>query len=182
MEYVVTSGRSFEEVEALTVAALERQGIVVQQTFSLHSAVEGSTPAIEGTGSNPGYSVWMLHTSGVQQRPLGLLTLYQRGEQTVINPVLAQPAGEDMDADLVMALVLGGLELCVDVAGSRDCIYPTKAAEDETVLLQDPVCGRWFDHDQAEAAIEHEGMLFYVCCPQCREKFERDPGRYARTG
>jgi hypothetical protein len=43
MEYVVTSGRSFEEVEALTVAALERQGIVVQQTFSLHSAVEGSS-------------------------------------------------------------------------------------------------------------------------------------------
>lgn len=182
MEYVVTSGRCFEEVEALTVAALERQGVVVQRTFSLHSAVEGSTPAIEGTGSNPGYSVLMLHTSGVQRRPLGLLTLYQRGERTVIRPVLAQPMGEDMDADLVMALVLSGLEFCVDVAGAQDCIDPTGAVEDETVLLRDPVCGNWFDHGQAEAAIEHEGMLFYVCCPRCREKFERDPGRYSRTG
>ena len=80
------------------------------------AAVEGSTTAAEGAGSNPGYSVLMLHTSGVQRHPLGLLTLYQRGGWTVIKPVLAQPAGKDMDADLVAALLLSGLELCVDVA------------------------------------------------------------------
>jgi YHS domain-containing protein len=182
MEYVVTSGHPFEEVESLTAAALERQGIVVQRTFSLHSAVQGSTPAIEGTAGNPGYSVLMLYTSGVQRRSLGLLTLYQRGERTVIRPVLAQPMGEDMDADLVAALVLGGIELCAEVAGSRDCVGRTEVAEDEAVLLRDPVCGRRFDHEPPGAAIEHEGVVFYVCGSRCREIFQRDPARYARAG
>jgi YHS domain-containing protein len=179
MEYVVTSGRPFEEVEELTVAALERQGIVVQRTFSLRSAVEGSIPTTEGAGRNPGYSVLMLHTSGIQRHPLGLLTVYQRGERTVIHPVLAAPAGEDMDADLVMALVLSGLEFCVDVAGTPDCIDPNRTGEDGATLLKDPVCGKWFGREQAEAAIEYEGKLFYVCCPLCREQFEQDPARYA---
>ncbi len=182
MEYVVTSGRPFEEVEALTVAALERQGMEVQRTFSLHSAVEGRTPATEGAGSNLGYSVLMLHSSGVQRQPLGLLTLYQRGERTVIHPVLALPAGEDVDADLVMALVLSGLEFCVDVEGTQDCIDPNRVTEDGAILLKDPVCGKWFSHEQAEAAIEYEGNLFYLCCPLCRRQFEQDPARYARSG
>jgi YHS domain-containing protein len=46
--------------------------------------------------------------------------------------------------------------------------------------MQDPVCGKWFHLGQAEAAIEYQGRFYHVCCPLCQEKFEREPGRYAR--
>jgi hypothetical protein len=51
-----------------------------------------------------------------------LLTIYQRGGRTVINPVLTSQADVDLDADLVAALTLSGLEFCVDVTGNEKCI------------------------------------------------------------
>ncbi len=117
MEYVITTEQPFEEIEALTKGALERQGFTVQRTFSLHSA----TRAASGQG-HLGYSVFMLYGSDADRRPLGLLTLYQRGGQTVINPKLSPAAGADLDASLVGALVLDELELCVDVTGAERCI------------------------------------------------------------
>jgi hypothetical protein len=62
---------------------------------------------------------------------VGLVTLYEHEEVTVICPALtAQPqhrrdAGrwlEDMAADLVAALALSGLELCVQLGEGRACI------------------------------------------------------------
>ena len=89
MEFVVTARRPFEEIEAQTIDALEQQGFVVRCTFSLRSAT-----GLGSTGRNPGYSVLLLYASGLEQKPLGLVTLYERGEETVIRPsqVLASAA------------------------------------------------------------------------------------------
>ena len=201
MEYVITANRTFEEIEALTTDALEKQGLVVQRTFSLRSAVgtaEGSTSTPKRTGSSPGYSVLMLYASGTRKRPLGLLTLYERGRRTVINPVLtpvengrpASPIGKgqstpsDADAELIAALVLSGLEYCVEVSKGEECISPGALGEEDASsrrLIQDPVCGKWIDLSQAEAGIEHEGIIYHVCCSLCQEEFEREPARYARV-
>lgn len=202
MEYVITGNRPFEETEALITAALEQQGLAVQRTFSLRSAVGAArekASTTDLTGGGPGYSILMLYALGSPKRPLSLLTLYQRGRHTVINPILtptedvrpssstveAQSASVDADADLVAALVLSGLEFCVEVSRGKPCIEPGASGEQEAFagnLVQDPVCGKWIDRRQAEAGIEHEGILYHVCCSLCQEEFEREPGRYTQVG
>jgi hypothetical protein len=131
MEYVISTKQPFEEIETLTRGALERHGFTVQQTFSLHSA----TGALSGQG-HLGYSVFMLYGPSADRRPLGLLTLYRRGGQTVINPMLSPAAGADVDANLVGALVVGELELCVDVAGAERCIDLRLAEEEQELLME----------------------------------------------
>lgn len=120
MEYVITSEQSFDEIEALTITALERHGLVVHRTFSLHSAAGTRTKAAEYTQGSPGFSVLMLYTAGRLSQPVGLFTLYQRGARTVIVPALTADSA-DMDADLVGALLLADLGLCVEVSGSERC-------------------------------------------------------------
>ena len=126
MEYVITTERPFPEIEILAVGALERHGFVVRRTFSLHSA----TRAARANGS-PGYSVFMIYGTGASQQSQGLLTIYQRGGHTVINPVLSSPADADLDAELVAAFTLSGLEFCVDVTGTEKCINP-RLTDEET--------------------------------------------------
>ena len=121
MEYVVRGNGHFQEIEARTMCALEKQGFAVQRTFSLHSAtLSGSGNA----GCCPGYGVLMLYASGAGHEPLGLLILYERGEETVIHPAFASSAGGDVEAEVATALALGGLDYCIDAAGRESCIHP----------------------------------------------------------
>ena len=192
MEYVITASRPFGEIEAKTIGALEQRGFVVRRTFSLHSATGGDDSS---PGRRPGYSVLMLYAAGAQRQPLGLVMLYQQGKQTVINPVLTAPSAsqaepapgsEDADAELIAALVLAGLDLCLDHTDGTECITLEQALGDSIARqtqpghpVRDPVCGKWIQRHRAQAAIEYGGRLYHVCCSVCRREFERDPGRYA---
>jgi YHS domain-containing protein len=206
MEYVITTDRAFDQIEALTIDALEQQGLMVQRTFSLRSAMGaggGNTDPVtahqhgKAAGSSPGYSVLMLYAAGDPGRPLGLVTLYEQGGRTVINAVLtplsyeqsSSPVTEDAvvdaDAKLLASLVLSGLDFCVDVAAGQQCIDPRQvgdAVAHTGNLFQDPVCRKWIEPGQAEACIEFQGKAYHVCCSLCREEFERDPGHYVRAG
>jgi hypothetical protein len=130
MEYVVTANRPFEEIETQAISALEQQGFGVQRSFSLHSAA--GTGGSAGVAS-PGYSVLLLYTPGTERQLLGLVTLYERQGRTVIGSRLTAQAekqretsrgSEDLEADLVAALLLGGLDLCVDPVRRTGCIGP----------------------------------------------------------
>jgi hypothetical protein len=125
MEYVITTERSFGEIETLTKHALERHGFSVQRTFSLQSATGAA-----GGQEQPGYSVFLLCRSGTDRRPLGLLTLYRRGAQTVINPMLSLVADADVEAELIGALVLGDLGICIDAGGAERCIDLARTEEE----------------------------------------------------
>jgi hypothetical protein len=125
MEYVITTERPFEEIETLTRGALERCGFAVQRTFSLQSA---TGPASEQ--EQLGYSVFLLSRPDANWRPLGLLVLYRRGAQTVIKPMLSLRADADAQAELVGALVLGDLEMCIDTVGAETCIDVTSTEEE----------------------------------------------------
>jgi hypothetical protein len=114
MEYVITTERPFHEIEAVATAALERQGFVIQRTFSLHSATAASS-----LNASPGFSVFLLYWNDARLQPVGSVTLYQRGRWTVISPQLTSPADGDMDADLLAALMLGGLEFCLGLGGDE---------------------------------------------------------------
>jgi hypothetical protein len=136
MQYVVRADRPFEEIETRAIGALEHRGFVVQRTFSLRSAMRSETGS---DSEGPGYSVLLLHAATAQHRPLGLVILYEREGQTVIKTVLRTPAGDqspsasastDTSAELVAALVRGGLEFCVDTADGQACIDPGPSPRD----------------------------------------------------
>jgi xanthine dehydrogenase accessory factor len=210
MEYLITNSLPFDQIEAKIVEALEQHGLWVQRTFSLRSAVaadRGQASALVqaeqsvASGGRPGYSVLMLYAAGALRRPLGLVTLYQQGTRTLINPVLTPECtplissvqagratggeGTDAEADLVATLVRGGLDLCIAVAGEGGCVDPGLASENPnpaTQLVQDPVCGKWLAREWSQAGIEYRGEVYYVCCPLCRDEFEGNPEHYAQAG
>ena len=115
MEYLIQNAQPFEEVEAQAIGALQQEGFVVQRTFSLRSATASDRGAAE---ANPGYSVLMLYESGEPQQLLGLVTLYERAGQTVIQPQLMAARFRDAEAEILVALGQGGLDLCVDANGN----------------------------------------------------------------
>ena len=122
MEYEITAERPFREIEAQTIDALERVGFMVQCTFRL-------VPAGGGAGrQEPGYSVLLLYSSGAQSRPLGQVTLHERGTKVVLGSQPSSPT-RDLEADLVVALTLGGFDFCVSASGGEACIDPGMGCE-----------------------------------------------------
>lgn len=47
-------------------------------------------------------------------------------------------------------------------------------------MFKDPVCGKRINRGKAYIIIEHEGVDYFLCCPQCQAQFERTPRAYAR--
>ena len=45
-------------------------------------------------------------------------------------------------------------------------------------LRFDPVCGMVISPGRARASVSHAGSTYYFCSANCRDSFERDPGRY----
>lgn len=45
--------------------------------------------------------------------------------------------------------------------------------------LQDPVCGMTLESYDIALTREHNGRTYVFCSPVCRERFDRDPERYA---
>lgn len=45
--------------------------------------------------------------------------------------------------------------------------------------VTDPVCGMTFEQDKTVAKVEYTGTTYFFCTEACRERFERDTGRYA---
>jgi hypothetical protein len=125
MRYLIRADRSFGEIEAQTIAVLEQQGFVVRRTFSLESATRSSSSAPR---ASPGYSVLMLYASDYLREPLGLVTLYEQGGQTVIHSLVTLSAGGDVEAEMVAALVQSGLDFCVKARDGETCIQPREDA------------------------------------------------------
>ena len=110
MEHTIAASGPFVEIEEQVIQVLEQQGFVVRRTFSLHSAAERDAHPLE----KPGFSVLMLYAAGAACPPLGLITLYERKDQIVIQtaPVTQPPPAAGAEADLIAALTMGGLKLC----------------------------------------------------------------------
>jgi len=43
----------------------------------------------------------------------------------------------------------------------------------------DPVCGMAVDRDKSTAASVYRGQTYYFCSASCRDKFEKEPAKYA---
>jgi YHS domain-containing protein len=44
---------------------------------------------------------------------------------------------------------------------------------------KDPVCGMAVDPGKAAGASVHAGKTYYFCSASCRDKFEKEPAKYA---
>ena len=44
---------------------------------------------------------------------------------------------------------------------------------------KDPVCGMAVDPEKAAGASVHAGKTYYFCSTSCRDKFEKQPAKYA---
>jgi xanthine dehydrogenase accessory factor len=42
----------------------------------------------------------------------------------------------------------------------------------------DPVCGMSVTIEGAKYTYEHEGQVYYFCCPGCRKSFANEPEQY----
>jgi hypothetical protein len=141
MEYLIRSGEPFEQLEARVVRALGRHDFAVHRSFSLHSATQGERGSgPEDGGGPPGFSVLWLYASGAGRRPLALVTLYQRQGHTMFRMVPAAvgdspsdaPETADLRAELIAALVLDGLEICLGLHGCQGCVDAARVADDGT--------------------------------------------------
>ena len=141
MEYLLRSGDTFEQLEARVIGALARHGFMVQRSFSLHSATQGQLGLPLQSGDRPpGFSVLSLHGSGTQRQAVALVTLYQRQGRTIFRvvPATAGPAlpdvpeTADLEAELVAALILDGLEICLGLDGSQGCVDAARVDDGAT--------------------------------------------------
>jgi hypothetical protein len=115
MVYLIQADRPFHEIEAQTTEALERRGYLVRCAFCF-AMVRGRSG-----GEALGYSVLLLYAPGAPSRPLGRVTLKERGRAVVLYPIPASQI-EDFEANLVVAPSLGGLEFCVSFSNGEACI------------------------------------------------------------
>ena len=44
--------------------------------------------------------------------------------------------------------------------------------------VKDPVCGMEIEKDVARGPLEYKENIFYFCSDGCKEKFNREPGKY----
>ena len=50
----------------------------------------------------------------------------------------------------------------------------------EVILVdKDPVCGMDVDKQKAAGHSEHQGKTYYFCSLACKQKFDKEPAKYA---
>ena len=54
-----------------------------------------------------------------------------------------------------------------------------KAGDESGSAARDPVCGMSVDPQKSTAASAYRGKTYHFCSTSCRDKFEREPEKYA---
>ena len=49
-------------------------------------------------------------------------------------------------------------------------------------MVKDPVCGMQVDETKAPVTAAYEGKPFYFCAVGCKDKFVKEPKKYAAGG
>jgi YHS domain-containing protein len=54
--------------------------------------------------------------------------------------------------------------------------------ESNKVKLQCPVMKTWFVPNEKTDKVVYEGKTYYFCCKACKPMFEKEPGKYIKSG
>jgi len=47
-------------------------------------------------------------------------------------------------------------------------------------MAKDPVCGMDVEEQKATGTSQYQGRLYFFCSKGCKEKFDREPDKYAK--
>jgi xanthine dehydrogenase accessory factor len=105
--------------------------------------------------------------------------LSQRGVAAERLGRLKAPAGLDLGAVTPVEIAISILaEIVQHHRGDKTAeaeVAPAVASPTEAI---DPICGMSVDIARARYRSENAGRTTYFCCLNCKETFDRDPGRY----
>ena len=97
------------------------------------------------------------------------------------------PAGLDLGAvtpgEIALSIAAELLQLrrggrAEEPAAAADRAPAAAAPPPGAAAPVDPVCGMRVESRPARHVSEHDGLTVYFCAASCRERFEREPGRY----
>jgi len=57
---------------------------------------------------------------------------------------------------------------------------PEKYAQKAEEMVTCPVSGKEVKKSEAAGSHEYNGKTYYFCCPNCKEKFVKDPAKYVK--
>jgi len=49
-------------------------------------------------------------------------------------------------------------------------------------MARDPICGMNVEEKQAAGTSTYKGKTYYFCAKSCKEKFDKEPDKYAKGG
>jgi xanthine dehydrogenase accessory factor len=108
--------------------------------------------------------------------------LKERGVPSARLSQLRAPAGLDIRASSPEEIAVSILAEIIQV--NRSTAGAPRVKADFPVLKQeakDPICGMLVDVNTAKHQSEFQGDSFYFCCAGCKQKFDRQPEKYAHV-
>lgn len=107
--------------------------------------------------------------------------LKERGLTDSRLAALRAPAGVDIHAGSPEEIAVSILAEIISVnrsteAARKNKVELTAVGNRET---KDPICGMTVDISNAKHKSEFHGNTFYFCCASCKQKFDKQPHRYA---
>lgn len=197
---VATLARSLEYevtrvVEAIEVPSAETDGVKVVAVEDLSEALRSSPLAVRGNlvviVASQGHYDEVALEAALRVKPafLGLLASRKRAEtvRTVLRDVsgfseedvssIRNPVGLDIGAKTPAEVAVS---ILAEIVQAKPFLHaPSQTvAPSPPIVAVDPVCGMEVEVASAKHVAEHDGGMFYFCCPHCKARFLKDPAKY----
>ena len=170
---------SFPDIDSVQAELDLSQFRIVPQTFIVVSTQgEGDEEALEKALLTSAIYVAFV-ASKVKARKI-LDYLKERGVAIDRLSQVRAPAGLDIQAASPEEIAVSILAEIIQVNGTRAAA--PRAQAQSPVLTQeakDPICGMMVDMSRAKYKSEFRGNSFYFCCSGCKQKFDKQPEKYA---
>jgi xanthine dehydrogenase accessory factor len=170
---------SFPDIDSVQAELDLSQFRIVPQTFIVVSTQgEGDEEALEKALLTSAIYVAFV-ASKVKARKI-LDYLKERGVAIDRLSQVRAPAGLDIQAASPEEIAVSILAEIIQVNGTRAAA--PRAQAQSPVLAQeakDPICGMMVDMSRAKYKSEFRGNSFYFCCSGCKQKFDKQPEKYA---
>jgi YHS domain-containing protein len=107
--------------------------------------------------------------------------MHSHGEEdgTVVDPVCGMKIKK---SDAKATIEHNGMTyyFCMEGCAEKFKANPEKYVKKSEEMVTCPVSGKEIKKSDASGSHEYNGKTYYFCCPNCKEKFLKDPAKYAK--